>query len=125
MDLADLLEIAETQRTKQKPTRVHCCTSTGCRAARSLEVLHNLKSATEAAGLQDQVEVVGVGCNGFCGRGPLVEIDPKNVLYEEVKPEDAASIIDTLKGGTATATQGDLNHPFFFSPTQDSSATQR
>jgi hypothetical protein len=25
----------------------------------------------------------------------------------------AASIIDTLKGGTATATQGDLNHPFF------------
>lgn len=113
MDLADLLEIAETQRTKQKPTRVHCCTSTGCRAARSLEVLHNLKSATEAAGLQDQVEVVGVGCSGFCGRGPLVEIDPKNVLYEEVKPEDAASIIDTLKGGTATATQGDLNHPFF------------
>ncbi|MGC8712500.1 MAG: NuoF family protein [Leptodesmis sp.] len=113
MDLADLLEIAETQRTKQKPTRVHCCTSTGCRAARSLEVLHNLKSATEAAGLQDQVEVVGVGCSGFCGRGPLVEIDPENVLYEEVKPEEAASIIDTLKGGTTTATQGDLNHPFF------------
>ncbi|MGQ9871324.1 NuoF family protein [Leptodesmis sp.] len=113
MDLTDLLEIAETQRAKQKPTRVHCCTSTGCRAARSLEVLQNLKSAIETAGLQDQVEVVGVGCSGFCGRGPLVEIDPKNVLYEEVKPEDAASIIDTLRGGTTTATQGDLNHPFF------------
>lgn len=113
MDLTDLLDMAETQRAKQKPIRVHCCTSTGCRAARSLEVLQNLKSATETAGLGDEVDVVGVGCMGFCGRGPLVEIDPKNALYEEVTPENAASIIDTLNGGTATATQGDLNHPFF------------
>jgi bidirectional [NiFe] hydrogenase diaphorase subunit len=113
MDLTNLLEIAEAQKLKQKSIRVHCCTSTGCRAARSLEVLQNLQSAIEAATLEAEVDVVGVGCMGFCGRGPLVEVDPKNLLYEEVKPEDAASIIESLQGGKATAIQGDLNHPFF------------
>jgi bidirectional [NiFe] hydrogenase diaphorase subunit len=34
-------------------------------------------------------------------------------LYEEVKPEQAASIITALKGGTATAVKGNPQHPFF------------
>ncbi len=50
---------------------------------------------------------------GFCGKGPLVEIDPQHILYEEVTPEQVGSIIDALNGGTATANQGDFDHPFF------------
>jgi hypothetical protein len=50
---------------------------------------------------------------GFCGRGPLVAVDPAQTLYERVLPEDAPSIVNVLKGGKATATLGDLNHPFF------------
>jgi len=113
MDLAELLEIAETEQHRQKPIRVHCCTSTGCRAANSLEVLRNLQNAAAEEGLDDRVEVVGVGCMGFCGRGPLVQIDPTDDLYEEVKPAEAASIISTFKGGTAQAIKGDSKHPFF------------
>lgn len=113
MDLTELLEVAEAHRAAQKPTRIHCCTSTGCRAASSVEVFKNLKIAVDDASLDSTVEVVGVGCMGFCGRGPLVQIDPDDVLYEEVKPEEAASIIGALKGGTATALKGDVQHPFF------------
>lgn len=113
MDLSELLDIAEAHRTEQKPIRVHCCTSTGCRAANSVEVFKNLKTAVEDEGLSDKVNVVGVGCMGFCGRGPLVQIDPNDLLYEEVKPEEAASIIGSLNGGTATAIKGDVQHPFF------------
>lgn len=113
MDLSELLNIAEAHRTEQKPIRVHCCTSTGCRAANSVEVFKNLKTAVEDEGLSDKVNVVGVGCMGFCGRGPLVQIDPNDLLYEEVKPEEAASIIGSLNGGTATAIKGDVQHPFF------------
>jgi len=113
MDLDGLHEIAQAERERQKPVRVHCCTSTGCRAANSVAVLENLQGAVKDEGLDERVEVVGVGCMGFCGRGPLVEIDPDEKLYEEVKPDDAASIIGTLKGGTATAVEGDLHHPFF------------
>lgn len=113
MDLTELQEIAEEERKAQKSIRVHCCTSTGCQAANSLGVKKNLEGAVKAAGLGDRVQVVGVGCMGFCGRGPLVEIDPQEKLYEQVTPDDAASIIEALNGGTATADEGDLNHPFF------------
>ena len=113
MDLTELLEIAEKERRAQKPVRVHCCTSTGCQAANSLGVKKNLEGAVKDAGVSDRVQVVGVGCMGFCGRGPLVQIDPQDKLYEQVTPDDAASIVNALKGGTATAVEGDPQHPFF------------
>ena len=113
MDYQDLLDIAEAEKTRQKSIRVHCCTSTGCQAANSVDVMKNMKNAVKAAGLEERIEVVGVGCMGFCGRGPLVQIDPDDTLYEEVEPENAASIIDALNGGTTQVTKGDSQHPFF------------
>jgi len=114
MDLIELREIAAKERARQKNIRVHCCTSTGCQASNSVELKKNLETAATEAGLDATVEVVGVGCMGFCGRGPLVQIDPDNILYEEVKPEQATLIIDALKNSTeADLLKGDPNHPFF------------
>lgn len=114
MDIIELREIAAKERARQKNIRVHCCTSTGCQASNSLELKKNLETAVTEAGLDATVEVVGVGCMGFCGRGPLVQIDPDNILYEEVKPEQATLIIDALKNNTeANLLKGDPNHPFF------------
>lgn len=114
MDIIELREIAAKERARQKNIRVHCCTSTGCQASNSLELKKNLETAATEAGLDATVEVVGVGCMGFCGRGPLVQIDPDNILYEEVKPEQATLIIDALKNNTeANLLKGDPNHPFF------------
>lgn len=124
MDLAELNTIANSEREAQKPLRVHCCTSTGCRAAGALDVLKNLESAVQSEGLGEQVDVIGVGCLGFCGRGTLVQIEPTTSLYaqaeqppsysyEEVQPAAAASIIAALKGGSADATVGNPHHPFF------------
>ncbi|NET46175.1 NuoF family protein [Okeania sp. SIO2B3] len=113
MDYQDLLDIAEAEKNRQKSIRVHCCTSTGCQAANSVDVMKNMKNAVKTAGLEERVEVVGVGCMGFCGRGPLVQIDPDDTLYEEVEPENAASIIDALNGGTTEVMKGDSQHPFF------------
>ena len=113
MDLNELLTIAEEEKKKHKSIRVHCCTSSGCRAANSLSVKKNLDNALQESGLSDRAEVVGVGCMGFCGRGPLVQIDPEDTLYEEVTPEDAPSIINALTGGVAKSSKGDPQHPFF------------
>jgi bidirectional [NiFe] hydrogenase diaphorase subunit len=113
MDWNELLEVAQTERARQKSVRVHCCTSTGCQAANSLAVKENLKKAVEQSGLSDRVEIVGVGCMGFCGRGPLVQIDPEDTLYEEVTPKAAPSIIEAFNGGEAIASKGDSQHPFF------------
>ena len=75
-DLANLIDVAKTERSRQKRLRVHCCTSTGCRAASSEAVLTSLQDTIKTEGLGDEVEAIGVGCMGFCGRGPLVEIEP-------------------------------------------------
>ena len=81
MDINELLTIADTEKNQQKPIRVHCCTSTGCQAGNSLKIKDNLTNAVQESGLSNRVEVVGVGCMGFCGRGPLVQIDPQDSLY--------------------------------------------
>ncbi len=113
MDYQELLEIAETEKNRQKNIRVYCCTSTGCQASNSVDVMKNMKNAVKKLGLEERVQVVGVGCMGACGRGPLVQIDPNDLLYEEVEPENAASIIDALNGGTTEVIKGDSQHPFF------------
>jgi bidirectional [NiFe] hydrogenase diaphorase subunit len=113
MDLQSLQDIAKAERDRQKPVRVHCCTSTGCRAADAMGIYGNLQQAVKDHHLDDHVEVVGVGCMGFCGRGPLVQVDPDERLYEEVVPDDAASIIEAMAGGEAKPIQGDPQHPFF------------
>jgi bidirectional [NiFe] hydrogenase diaphorase subunit len=113
MDLQTLQDIARAEQERQKPVRVHCCTSTGCRAADAMGIYGNLQQAVRDHHLEERVEVVGVGCMGFCGRGPLVQVDPDDLLYEEVVPTEAASIIEAMDGGTATPMQGDTQHPFF------------
>ncbi len=113
MDITELHDIAQQERDRRKPTRIRCCTGAGCLSSGAAAVKNGLDAAVQQAGLEADVEVCGVGCMRFCGRGPLVEVDSKQILYEQVTPEDASSIIAALQGGTATAVQGDLNHPFF------------
>ena len=113
MEYSELLELAEKEQKSQKPIRVHCCTSTGCVASNSLGVKDQMDAAVKAAGLEERVQVVGVGCMGFCGRGPIVEVEPAGLQYERVTPEAAPSIIEALNGGEAKPVQGDRHHPFF------------
>ncbi len=113
MDLAELVQMAEKEHAGRKPCRVSCCTSTGCESARSQEVLQRMRAEAEVRNLTDRVAVVGVGCLGFCGGGPLVGVEPGGLLYQKVTPESAPSIIAALDGGSATAPLGDWNHPFY------------
>jgi len=70
------------------------CGGTGCRASASDLVVEHLKKELENKGLQDEVQVVMTGCFGFCEKGPIVKVSPDNTFYVQVKPEDAAEIIE-------------------------------
>ena len=111
MDLTQLQGIAQQENDRRKPFRIRCCGATGCLAAGSDRVKSSLEQAVQTAHLGDEVEVASVGCMGFCGRGPLTVLDPSGNFYESVQPEDAPSIVSVLQGGTATAMQGDPQHP--------------
>ena len=41
------------------------CGGTGCRASQSQQIIENLETAIEKAGLQDKAKVIRTGCFGF------------------------------------------------------------
>ena len=69
------------------------CGGTGCSSSDSMEIIENLKSEIEKAGLSDHAEVQLTGCFGFCAKGPIVKVYPDNVFYIQVTPEDAREIV--------------------------------
>ena len=73
----------------------------GCMSSDSKGVKEQLDKAVAEAGLQNEVEVRGVGCMKLCCEGPLVPADPQNTLYIKVTAENAPSIVAALKGGKA------------------------
>src|SRR5271169_6150506 len=113
MDLTDLIEIQEKELAGQKPIRLRVCTAAGCLSSNAAEVKAALERAVADGGLADKVQVCSVGCMRLCCQGPLVAADPNTGLYEKVTVEQAPSIVDALKGGTAKAQKGDANSSFF------------
>ncbi|MEE4199016.1 MAG: NADH-quinone oxidoreductase subunit NuoF [Bacteroidales bacterium] len=76
------------------------CGGTGCRASASDSIVESLKHELENKGLSEEVQVIMTGCFGFCEKGPIVKVLPDNTFYVEVKPEDAAELIEehVIKG---------------------------
>jgi bidirectional [NiFe] hydrogenase diaphorase subunit len=115
MEAADLDQIAEAEHAARKPVRIHCCTSTGCRASGSLAVKESLEKAVVTRGLKEEVQVIGVGCPGLCSHGPLVEIGSGGGMYERVTPEQADALVTsaTQKDSPSLPNKLDPAHPFF------------
>jgi bidirectional [NiFe] hydrogenase diaphorase subunit len=113
MDRNDLQALADKERASWKPVRIRCCTASGCLAADGLNVKKALEKSADERRLGDRVEVVGVGCLGLCGRGPLVACPGE--LFERVTVVNASSILNTLDGTPVSAPRCDANHAFFTS----------
>jgi bidirectional [NiFe] hydrogenase diaphorase subunit len=113
MVIDDLNEIAEQERAGRKKFTIRCCMAAGCVSSNSGAVKKALEKSVLDAGLQELVEVRGVGCMKLCCQGPLVQVDPDGPLYEKVTPEDAASLVGTVKGGKTEVQSGDPQSPFF------------
>jgi NADH-quinone oxidoreductase subunit F len=91
-------EILSSQDPSKQSVKV-CCT-TGCRAGGSLKIIDALNQQISANGLKDKIEVKKTGCRGFCENGPVVAIEPENIFYNRVDPQDVSDIIsDTLIKG--------------------------
>jgi bidirectional [NiFe] hydrogenase diaphorase subunit len=113
MILNDLVQIKEKELAARKKITLRCCMAAGCMSSDSKGVKEQLEKAVTEAGLQDEVEVRGVGCMKLCCEGPLVQADPQNSLYIKVTAENAPSIVAALKGGKANAAQTNPDAAFF------------
>jgi NADH-quinone oxidoreductase subunit F len=82
-----------TQGRKPDGALITVCSGSGCHAYGCDEVTAAFKEELKKHGLQARVEVKATGCHGFCERGPLVVLKPKNVLYQRVQVEDVPEIV--------------------------------
>jgi len=99
----ELEECRQQLRLARKPDArcVRICLGTGCTAKGAEAVAQSFRQAAEQ--LKTDAIVVSVkctGCHGFCERGPIVAVDPGNILYYNVQPEDVPEIWrETVVGG--------------------------
>jgi (2Fe-2S) ferredoxin len=59
-----------------------------------------LQQLSKAAGLGGKVRINKAGCLDQCEHGPMMVVYPEGVWYGNVRPEDAAAIVEEhLVGG--------------------------
>ncbi len=98
-DLTALREATGKERDPNKPC-VTVCGGTGCRAWGGEEVRLAFVEEIRKQGLEGKVDVMATGCHGFCERGPVVVILPKEIFYQQVGLADVPEIVSkTLKNG--------------------------
>lgn len=76
------------------------CGGTGCIASGALKVKDALETELKARGLEDEINVVITGCNGFCAEGPIMTVYPEGIFYEKLTVKDIPHLVEEhfLKG---------------------------
>ncbi len=76
------------------------CAGTGCVSCGAFKIKEALEKEVKKRNLQDEVQVVATGCNGFCERGPIVMVQPDGIFYQLLKVEDVPHLVEEhlLKG---------------------------
>lgn len=79
--------------------RVLVC-MTGCRALGASGVADKFRQVVEARSLDREIAVVEVGCIGLCAKAPVVLIEPHEIFYGGVAPDDVEEIVaETVENG--------------------------
>jgi bidirectional [NiFe] hydrogenase diaphorase subunit len=115
MNSDELLELAEKERTAQAgfQHRVIVCSGTGCQSLHSEQLIEQLETEVKQRKLEKRCSITGGGCRGLCAEGPLVSIEPQHILYQGVKPEDAAELIASLDDAPIERLRCNMTIPFF------------
>src|SRR5689334_9781272 len=115
MNADELLELAEKERAAQAEFqhRIIVCAGTGCQSLHSERLLETLETEIKQQKLEKRCSITGGGCRGLCAEGPLVSVEPQHLLYQGVKPEDAAELVASLDNTPIERLRCDVDMPFF------------
>ncbi|HUT07835.1 MAG TPA: NADH-ubiquinone oxidoreductase-F iron-sulfur binding region domain-containing protein [Candidatus Latescibacteria bacterium] len=85
---------------KQYRAHLLVCAGTGCVSNGSFKIKEALEKEIKKRRLQNEVQVIATGCNGFCERGPIVMVQPDGIFYQLLKVEDVPLLVEEhlLKG---------------------------
>ncbi len=105
------LELLKNEAIKRMGVRATCgvkadrkqlivCGGTGCKSGGCRKVVDTMEAKIKEHNLEDKVELVVVGCVGFCEQGPIVKTPCDDAFYVKVSVSDAEEIFEEhlLKG---------------------------
>jgi NADH-quinone oxidoreductase subunit F len=99
------LEALRSSITKKRDPAKPCitvCNGTGCQAYGSKSIVAAFQDEVKKQDLGARVDVKAIGCPGFCERGTLVVIKPKDIFYQRVRVKDVPEILsETIGKGNA------------------------
>jgi NADH-quinone oxidoreductase subunit F len=78
---------------KKSIATLSLCGGTGCQASNSRALIDAVKDQLVKQGVEKSVHVRTTGCHGFCEQGPIVVIEPGDIFYCHVLPDDAEEIV--------------------------------
>jgi len=81
-------------------TNLMICTGTGCVSNGAFRIKDVLEQELAKQNLQDEVQVVTTGCNGFCANGPIVVVQPEGIFYQMLTEDVIPYLVEEhfLKG---------------------------
>jgi NADH:ubiquinone oxidoreductase subunit F (NADH-binding)/(2Fe-2S) ferredoxin len=85
------------KRDPDKPC-ITVCNGTGCQAYGSKSIMAAFQDEVKKQNLGAKVDVKAIGCPGFCERGTLVVIKPKDIFYQRVRVKDVPEILSETIG---------------------------
>jgi NADH:ubiquinone oxidoreductase subunit F (NADH-binding)/(2Fe-2S) ferredoxin len=85
------------KRDPAKPC-ITICNGTGCQAYGSKNIVAAFQDEVKKQKLEAKVDVKAIGCPGFCERGTLVVIKPKDIFYHRVRVKDVPEILSETIG---------------------------
>ena len=113
-----LEEITSNERAKEEQYShtINVCTAAGCASSQSNNIKEALEKEVKDHSREKWCRVRGAGCMGLCVAGPLITVEPEKpdeVLYQNVKIEDVADIVDSLGGKPVERLRCPTDIPFF------------
>lgn len=122
MTLEDLQELSEKELQRQTALkhRILYCSAAGCVSCGSDKVSAVLKAKMKQHGIDQEGEVIGTGCLGLCGEGPLVKVQSDDTLYQNVDEHVAGQIVEQHLLGNAKVQKHvtDMSSAFFAAQTK-------
>ena len=76
------------------------CTGTGCVSNGAFRIKDALEREIQRHNLEEEVQIVPTGCNGFCANGPIVVVQPDGIFYQMLNEKDIPFLVEEhfLKG---------------------------
>jgi len=76
------------------------CTGTGCVSNGAFEIQEALEYELKRFGLEQEIQIVTTGCNGFCANGPIVVVQPEGIFYQKLTVDVIPHLVEEhfLKG---------------------------